>query len=68
MELKLVKLLKLQKQLEAYSTVHWQNGGVKNRKIDEGFCICIDGVYSIQTKNYYCGRSDRPVARNTGFS
>ena len=32
MELKLVKLLKLQKQLEAYSTVHWQNGGVKNRK------------------------------------
>lgn len=39
------------KQLEAYSTVHWQNGGVKKiAKIDEGFCICIDGVYSIQTK------------------
>ncbi len=39
------------KQLETYSTVHWQNGGVKKiAKIDEGFCICIDGVYSIQTK------------------
>ncbi|MBJ8478152.1 NAD(P)/FAD-dependent oxidoreductase [Acinetobacter pittii] len=39
------------KQLEVYSTVEWQNGRVKKiAKIDEGFCICIDGVYSIQTK------------------
>ncbi len=38
-------------QLEAYSTVHWKNGWVKQiAKIDEGFCICIDGVVSIQTK------------------
>lgn len=39
------------KQLEVYSTVEWQNGRVKKiAKIDEDFCICIDGVYSIQTK------------------
>ncbi|WP_111906121.1 NAD(P)/FAD-dependent oxidoreductase [Acinetobacter baumannii] len=38
-------------QLEAYSTVHWKNGWVKQiAKRDEGFCICIDGVVSIQTK------------------